>query len=160
MVEPIYCLKPAWCGRHLAGLRPETGLTVRYGATAFKAVGYHSAWPPSRDVCAKSILDRPLEAAPEQPISCASPTTVLRQAAAPIPETAQSPSGLLPQPRNRLSLCWTCFPSFRTFSLQMFPTSCPTKFRAGRPKDQVLQQLQPTFVIQQQQVNNFYLQET
>src|SRR3954464_12871626 len=41
MVEPIYCLKPAWCGRHLAGLRPETGLTVRYGATAFKAVGYH-----------------------------------------------------------------------------------------------------------------------
>jgi len=42
MVEPIYCLKPAWCGRHLAGLRPETGLTVRYGATAFKAVGYHS----------------------------------------------------------------------------------------------------------------------
>src|SRR3954447_21185585 len=43
MVEPIYCLKPAWCGRHLAGLRPETGLTVRYGATAFKAVGCHSA---------------------------------------------------------------------------------------------------------------------
>src|SRR4051812_12056561 len=42
MVEPIYCLKPAWCGRHLAGLRPETGLTVRYGATAFKAVGCHS----------------------------------------------------------------------------------------------------------------------
>src|SRR3954449_9313471 len=41
MVEPIYCLKPAWCGRHLAGLRPETGLTVRYGATAFKAVGCH-----------------------------------------------------------------------------------------------------------------------
>src|SRR4051794_17836654 len=41
MVEPIYCLKPAWCGRHLAGLRPETGLSVRYGATAFKAVGYH-----------------------------------------------------------------------------------------------------------------------
>src|SRR3954451_24179815 len=41
MVEPIYCLKPAWCGKHLAGLRPETGLTVRYGATAFKAVGYH-----------------------------------------------------------------------------------------------------------------------
>ena len=40
MVEPIYCLKPAWCGRHLAGLRPETGLTVRYGATAFKAVGF------------------------------------------------------------------------------------------------------------------------
>src|SRR4051794_32905910 len=132
MVEPIYCLKPAWCGRHLAGLRPETGLTVRYGATAFKAVGYHSAWPPSRDVCAKSIPDRPLEATPEQPMSCASPTTVLRQAAVPIPETAQSPSGLLPQPRNRLSLCWTCFPSFRTFSLQMFPTSCPTKFRAGR----------------------------
>src|SRR3954447_17756092 len=46
MVEPIYCLKPAWCGRHLAGLRPETGLTVRYGATAFKAVGYHLlCWP-------------------------------------------------------------------------------------------------------------------
>src|SRR5947199_3944911 len=45
MVEPIYCLKPAWCGRHLAGLRPETGLTVRYGATAFKAVGYHLAIP-------------------------------------------------------------------------------------------------------------------
>src|SRR3954454_23214646 len=44
MVEPIYCLKPAWCGRHLAGLRPETGLTVRYGATAFKAVGCHLVW--------------------------------------------------------------------------------------------------------------------
>src|ERR1700748_3829303 len=42
MVEPIYGLKPAWCGRHLAGLRPETGLTVRYGATAFKAVAYHT----------------------------------------------------------------------------------------------------------------------
>src|SRR3954453_15258778 len=45
MVEPIYCLKPAWCGRHLAGLRPETGLTVRYGATAFKAVGCHCILP-------------------------------------------------------------------------------------------------------------------
>src|SRR3954466_2671654 len=45
MVEPIYCLKPAWCGRHLAGLRPETGLTVRYGATAFKAVGCHTVKP-------------------------------------------------------------------------------------------------------------------
>src|SRR4051794_4396974 len=68
-------------------------------------------------------------------MSCASPTTVLRQAAVPIPETAQSPFGLLPQPRNRLSFCWTWFPSFRTFSLQMFPTSYPTKSRAGRVVD-------------------------
>ena len=30
MVEPIYFLKPAWCGNHLAGLRPEIGLTARY----------------------------------------------------------------------------------------------------------------------------------
>src|ERR1017187_6945566 len=30
MVESIYFLKPAWCGNHLAGLRPEIGLTARY----------------------------------------------------------------------------------------------------------------------------------
>jgi hypothetical protein len=29
MVESIYFLKPAWCGNHSAGLRPETGLTAR-----------------------------------------------------------------------------------------------------------------------------------
>src|SRR5947209_8166771 len=65
-------------------------------------------------------------------MSCASPTTVLRQAAAPIPETAQSPCGLLPQPRNRLSLYWTCFAPSEHFLYKMFPMSCPTKFRAGR----------------------------
>jgi hypothetical protein len=77
----------------------------------------HSAWLPSRDVCAKSIPDQPLEAAPEQPLFCASPTIVLRQAAAPIPATAPSPSGLLPQYPSqsplvdaakllKSSLCW------------------------------------------------------
>src|SRR5436305_806172 len=60
-------------------------------------------------------------------MSCASPTTVLRQAAAPIPETAQSPSGLLPQPRNRLSLYWTCFRSLRTFSLLNIPNEVSNK---------------------------------
>src|SRR5947209_5748856 len=58
MVEPIYCLKPAWCGRHLAGLRPETGLAVRYGATAFKAVGCHFR-EGSKAAQAYALLCRP-----------------------------------------------------------------------------------------------------
>lgn len=49
----------------------------------------------------------------------------------PIPGTAQSPSGLLPQPRNRYSSCWTYSLLKRTFSTSMFPTSCPGNSRAG-----------------------------
>ena len=38
MVKAIYFLKPAWCGRHFAGLRPEWDLQSVNGATAFQAV--------------------------------------------------------------------------------------------------------------------------
>ncbi len=36
MVESIYFLKPAWCGIHDAGLRPERGLQPVIVATAFR----------------------------------------------------------------------------------------------------------------------------
>src|ERR1035438_9471083 len=36
MVESIYFLKPAWCGTHLAGLRPEQGLQPVTRATALR----------------------------------------------------------------------------------------------------------------------------
>ena len=38
MVKSIYFLKPAWCGTHLAGLRPEIGLTARYRSHRLQAV--------------------------------------------------------------------------------------------------------------------------
>jgi len=40
MVEPIYFLKPAWCGTHFAGLWPEQGLQPVTRATAFEAVDF------------------------------------------------------------------------------------------------------------------------
>src|ERR1700735_856021 len=36
MVESIYFLKPAWCGTHFAGLRPEQGLQPVTRATALR----------------------------------------------------------------------------------------------------------------------------
>jgi hypothetical protein len=36
MVESIYFLKPAWCGTHFAGLRPEQGLQPVTKATALR----------------------------------------------------------------------------------------------------------------------------
>jgi hypothetical protein len=36
MVESIYFLKPAWCGDHLAGLRPEQGFQPVTRAVAFR----------------------------------------------------------------------------------------------------------------------------
>jgi hypothetical protein len=36
MVESVYFFKPAWCGIHLAGLRPEQGLQPVTRATAFR----------------------------------------------------------------------------------------------------------------------------
>ena len=41
MVEAIYFLKPAWCGNHPAGLRPEEDLQSVIGATAFQALVCH-----------------------------------------------------------------------------------------------------------------------
>ncbi len=38
MVKAIYFLKPAWCGKHFAGLWPEKDLQSVTGATAFQAV--------------------------------------------------------------------------------------------------------------------------
>jgi hypothetical protein len=38
MVKAIYFLKPAWCGNHPAGLRPEEDLQSVIVATAFQAV--------------------------------------------------------------------------------------------------------------------------
>ncbi|MCZ2147586.1 MAG: hypothetical protein LC126_07405 [Bryobacterales bacterium] len=35
-------MKPAWCGNHLAGLRPEQGLQPVTKATAFEAVAFWS----------------------------------------------------------------------------------------------------------------------
>ncbi len=36
MVKPIYFLKPAWCGKTFAGLRPEQGLQPVTRATALR----------------------------------------------------------------------------------------------------------------------------
>src|SRR5437868_9394800 len=72
MVEPIYCLQPAWCGRHLAGLRPETGLTVRYGATALKAVGCHlrtGRWEVALCEPRESAARNSFRQSPNQPLS-------------------------------------------------------------------------------------------
>jgi hypothetical protein len=41
MVKAIYFLKPAWCGNHPAGLRPEEDLQSVIVATAFQAVVCH-----------------------------------------------------------------------------------------------------------------------
>ena len=42
MVKSVYFLKPAWCGNHSAGLRPEQGLQPVIRATALQAVVCHS----------------------------------------------------------------------------------------------------------------------
>ncbi len=42
MVEPIYFLKPAWCGTPCAGLRPEQGLQPVRKALAFTRWFGHS----------------------------------------------------------------------------------------------------------------------
>src|ERR1700730_4931134 len=41
MVKSIYFLKPAWCGTHLAGLGPESGLTVRYWSHRLPGGGFN-----------------------------------------------------------------------------------------------------------------------
>ena len=53
---------------------------------------------------------------PSGPTSCVSLTTGPRRSRPTIPGPAQSPSGLLPRPRNRVSFRWTWLLSFRTFS--------------------------------------------
>ena len=45
MVKAIYFLKPAWCGNHPAGLRPEEDLQSVIVATAFQAVVWRLAKP-------------------------------------------------------------------------------------------------------------------
>jgi hypothetical protein len=58
MVESIYFLKPAWCGNHLAGLWPETGLQPVNKSHRLQAVvchfgDYHSmAWMPDGEAAA------------------------------------------------------------------------------------------------------------
>jgi hypothetical protein len=63
-----------------------------------------------------SIPDRHREAVRERPILCALMTIAPHLRLATIPESAQSPFGLLPQPRNRVSLMWTWEFSFMSFS--------------------------------------------
>ena len=41
MVKAIHFLKPAWCGKHSAGLWPEQDLHSVTKATAFQAVAVH-----------------------------------------------------------------------------------------------------------------------
>src|SRR5665213_2915391 len=72
MVESIYFLKPAWCGTHLAGLRPEQGLQPVTRATALRrwfvtfllhALGYVSVACPvygqTFDVASVHLLTSP-----------------------------------------------------------------------------------------------------
>ncbi|HEY3837259.1 MAG TPA: GxxExxY protein, partial [Bryobacteraceae bacterium] len=42
-----------------------------------------------------------------------------------------SPSGLLPQPRNRVLLYWAFVPPLEHFALALFPRNCPMNFRSG-----------------------------